>query len=139
MDDSLQGLIEWYEHISPESVAQVGRFYAADARFSDPFNELQGVAAIERVFRHMFAQVEQPRFVVSDVCTGPDQAMLRWEFSFRQAGALKVVPGATHLKFDSKGLVSCHVDYWDPARHLFSGIPVLGFVLRAVYRRLRAP
>ena len=47
----LDGLIAWYENLSPETVVEAGRFYASDASFKDPFNEVRGIAAIERIFR----------------------------------------------------------------------------------------
>lgn len=139
MDKTLQGLIDWYQSIHPESIGRAGEFYAADAHFVDPFNDVQGVPAIEKIFRHMFMQVEQPRFVVKDVCTGVDQASLTWEFSFSAGGKRHVVPGATFLRFDPKGQVCMHRDYWDPASSLFMGLPLIGWALRAIYRRLRAP
>jgi hypothetical protein len=46
-------------------VARIGEFYAADARFKDPFNEVQGVPAIQRIFTHMYEALDQPRFVVT--------------------------------------------------------------------------
>ncbi|MDP5238151.1 nuclear transport factor 2 family protein [Uliginosibacterium sp. 31-16] len=138
MNDTLQGLIDWYQTLTLESVGRVGEFYAPDAHFVDPFNDVRGVAAIEKIFHHMFTQVENPRFLVKDVCSGSEQAMLVWEFSFRSGDTRHVVPGATHLRFDPKGQVCIHQDYWDPASALFMGIPVLGWALRGIYRRLRA-
>lgn len=138
MNHTLQGLIDWYQTISPESIVHAGEFYAPDAHFVDPFNDVRGVPAIEKIFRHMFAQVENPRFIVKDVCAGSGQAMLVWEFCFSAGGKSHVVPGATHLRFDPKGQVCIHRDYWDPASALFMGIPVLGWGLRGIYQRLRA-
>ena len=138
MDKTLQGLIDWYQTICPESIGRAGEFYAPDAHFVDPFNDVHGVPAIEKIFRHMFMQVEQPRFLIKDVCTGPDQAMLSWEFSFRSGGKPCVVPGATFLRFNPNGQVCLHRDYWDPAKSLFMGLPLIGWVLRKIYSGLRA-
>ena len=43
------------------------RLYTADARFKDPFNAVQGVPAIQRIFAHMFVALDGPRFVIVDV------------------------------------------------------------------------
>ena len=138
MNHTLQGLIDWYQTITPESIVRVGEFYAPDAQFVDPFNDVRGVPAIENIFRHMFTQVDCPCFAIKDVCTSSGQAMLSWEFRFSTGGKLRVVPGATHLVFDPKGQVCMHRDYWDPASALFMGFPLLGGALRWLYRRLRA-
>jgi steroid delta-isomerase len=60
-------------------------FYSADAYFKDPFNEVRGVAAIQRIFAHMFEQVAEPRFVVSEKVVDDRGAVLIWTFTFRAA------------------------------------------------------
>jgi steroid delta-isomerase len=132
----LDQLIAWYQSLRPESVAEVARFYAADAWFKDPFNEVRGVAAIERIFRHMFVQVDEPRFVVTGRFSGEggdDGAMLLWEFHFRTRGLgaqTLCVKGASHLRFDAAGYVAEHRDYWDAAGELYARLPLLGALMR---------
>lgn len=138
MNDTLQGLVDWYQSLTPASVSRAGEFYAADAHFVDPFNDVRGVAAIEKIFRHMFAQLDQPSFVVTDVCRGEASAMLSWSFSFSARGVAYRIQGCSRLEFDPKGQVVSHVDYWDPAKPLFMGLPVLGWALRKLYARLAA-
>ena len=135
----LDGLIAWYENLSPETVVEAGRFYASDARFKDPFNEVRGIGAIEHIFRHMFVQVEEPRFVVTGRFSGEDGAMLLWEFHFRTRGLgaqALCVKGASHLRFDAAGRVAEHRDYWDAAAQVYAELPLLGAVLRWLRRRL---
>ena len=62
---TLDALIGFYPGLSPQGVARFPEFYSADAYFKDPFNEVRGVAAIQRIFTHMFEQVGEPRFVVT--------------------------------------------------------------------------
>ena len=62
----LDALIEFYNDFSPASVARFPEFYSADAWFKDPFNEVRGIAAIQHIFTHMFGQVAEPRFVVTE-------------------------------------------------------------------------
>lgn len=61
---SLDALIAFYESLSPDSVAHFADYYAEDAFFKDPFNEVRGLAPFQRIFRHMFMQVTEPRFAV---------------------------------------------------------------------------
>lgn len=62
----LDRLIAFYNSFAPDSVARFPEFYSADAWFKDPFNEVRGIPAIQRIFSHMFKQVDEPRFVVVD-------------------------------------------------------------------------
>ena len=80
---NLDALIRFYHDLSSESVARFPEFYADDAWFKDPFNEVRGVAAIQRIFTHMFRQVAEPRFVITEKVVDAGGAMLVWEFHFR--------------------------------------------------------
>ena len=131
-------LARFYETLTPASLASLGEFYAADARFEDPFNEVVGVPAIRRIFEHMFASTDAPRFVVTERVEQGDQAMLGWEFHFGLRGRALTVRGVTHLRFDAEGRVALHRDYWDAAEELYEKLPVLGGLMRALRRRLTA-
>lgn len=131
-------LARFYETLTPASLASLGRFYAAESRFKDPFNEVVGVPAIRRIFEHMFASTDAPRFVVTERIEQGDQAMLGWEFHFGLRGRALTVRGVTHLRFDAEGRVALHRDYWDAAEELYEKLPVLGGLMRALRRRLTA-
>ena len=135
-------LVNFFESVSPETISRIGDLYAADARFKDPFNAVQGVPALEHIFRHMFTQVESPRFVVTERIAQNNSAMLAWRFEFgvRVGKTVRpqVVNGVTHFKFDVNGKVSLHRDYWDTGEELYMKLPVLGWLLRALRRRLSA-
>ena len=140
---SLDALIEFFHGLSPESVARFPEFYCADACFKDPFNEVRGVAAIQRIFAHMYEQTGEPRFAVSEKVVDDRSAMLIWTFSFRAArwggGRTQFIRGVSHLKFDAAGKVSYHRDYWDAAEELYMKVPVLGVLMRGLRRLLAAP
>ena len=145
--NDLQALIDWFEHLSPATVDRVPDFYAANAEFKDPFNEVRGTEAIARIFRHMFTQVDEPRFVIGSRFGGEGEeggrggVMLLWDFHFRTRGrrpqAIRV-RGASHLRFDAAGKVVLHRDYWDAAEELYAKLPVLGGLMRYLQRMGRA-
>ena len=141
MIPDLAPLTRYYETLTLESVALLGEHYAADAEFKDPFNEVRGLDAIARIFRHMFIQVANPRFVVIEHFTSDAGAMLLWEFHFLTRGALPQslsARGATHLRFDVAGKVILHRDYWDAAEELYAKLPLLGILMRGLQRMGRA-
>jgi len=138
-------LVACYENLSEAGVDDLARFYAPDAFFKDPFNEVRGPAAIEHIFRHMFRQLDEPRFVVTSRFVGAPAeagAMLLWEFHFRTRAPLPrrtmVARGATHLRFDGEGRVTLHRDYWDAAEELYAKLPLLGCLMRGLQRMARA-
>ena len=69
-------LAQLYEQLTPPRLAQLDDYYAPDARFKDPFNDVQGVHAIRAIFAHMLESLEQPRFVVTKHVAQGQQAFL---------------------------------------------------------------
>lgn len=140
MTTPAERLAAFFEGIELAHLGQLHDLYAPDARFKDPFNEVRGAAAIERIFRHMYEQVEAPRFAVTGRFERGCEAILLWrmDFGFRRGGARQTISGASHLRFDAQGRVQDHRDYWDPAEELYAKLPLLGALMRFLARRLRA-
>lgn len=138
----LDRLIDFFHTLSPESVTRFPELYSADAYFKDPFNEVRGVEAVQRIFTHMFGQVQSPRFVVTERVVDAGGAFLVWEFSFRAGrwggDRSQVLRGVSHLKFDADGKVHWHRDYWDAAEELYMKLPVIGALMRGLRRLLAA-
>lgn len=138
-DPRIARIIELFEQLAPEGLAQLAQVYTDDARFKDPFNEVQGVPAIARIFEHMFRTLEAPRFVIHDVVVQGAQCFLTWDFVFRlrRPGAAEiVVRGGSHLKLAADGRIAEHRDYWDVAEELYEKLPVLGALMRWLKRRV---
>jgi steroid Delta-isomerase len=135
---ALERLVRFYEQISPQSLGQIAHIYAGNASFRDPFNEVQGLAAVEAIFADMFARTRAPRFVVTGAVWQGEQAFLTWDFHFGLGRRELRVQGCTQLVFDAQGLVTVHRDYWDAAGELYEQLPVLGLLMRALRRRLAA-
>lgn len=134
-----QNLAKFFETLSPQSVDQLQAVYDTQARFKDPFNEVQGLPDIAQIFRHMYVALEQPHFVVTGQVVDGAQAFLTWEFRFRfkrfDTTTLQTVRGASHVQFNDQGLVTLHRDYWDAAEELYEKLPVLGGVMRWLKKR----
>ncbi|NRR32759.1 nuclear transport factor 2 family protein [Oxalobacteraceae bacterium] len=137
---ALTRLIQLFETLTPQTVPLLATVYAPEARFKDPFNEIGGRAAILALFDHMYAQLREPRFVVSSRIAQGHQAFLVWELHFRfprWPEQPRIIRGATHLRFGADGLVLLHRDYWDAAEELYEQVPLLGALMRLLKRRAR--
>ena len=134
----LKPFVAYFEQLKREDLPQLGRFYAADIRFKDPFNEVVGVEAMAGIFHHMFDSLDEPRFIVRDVVVQGEQAFLAWDFVFRmrrfKRGEQRV-RGGSHLRFGADARITEHRDYWDAAEELYEKLPVLGGLMRWLRRR----
>lgn len=136
------GIVAYFETLSPESVTRIGEFYAAQAHFTDPFNQVAGVPAIQAIFAHMFDTLRQPRFVVTQQVRQGHQCFLTWEFRFYfsnyKVAQEQVILGASHLVLNDTGLITVHRDYWDAAQELYEKLPVVGGLMRWLKARVNS-
>ncbi|HBT31807.1 MAG TPA: isomerase [Pusillimonas sp.] len=138
----IQRVVAFYENLSPEHLEYLHEVYDADAAFTDPFNDVVGIEAILRIFKHMYATVHQPVFNVDEAVSQGQNGFLTWTFTFQTGKKTKrrdwTVKGATHVRFNAQGKVCKHDDYWDPAQSLYEKTPLVGGVFRWLRRRLSA-
>lgn len=141
-ETALQRLVHFFEHMQPSDLAHLANIYTADAQFKDPFNEVQGIPAIERIFAHMFEALHAPRFVITTQVLQSSQCFVTWDFLFGMPrmdnGATQTIRGATHFVFrEDAGVwrVAMHRDYWDAAEELYEKLPVLGSLMRWLKQR----
>lgn len=135
----VQRYIDAFESLTPSTLQPLEDCFAEDARFVDPFNDVQGRRAVRTVFEHMFASCEDPRFVVDECLVEDKLAYLRWQFSFGNPASRRLVEGVSRVQFSPDGQVVEHRDYWDPASQIYENLPLLGSLFRALRKRLAAP
>jgi SnoaL-like domain len=134
MRQRFQQIAHYFETLTPDSVSTLKDYYSETARFKDPFNEVVGVPAIQKIFEHMFVSLEKPHFVITGQVIEGDQAFLTWEFRFRfkrfDTQTDQVVLGTSHLVLDAQQRISMHRDYWDVAEELYEKLPWVGALMR---------
>ena len=135
---TVDDIVARFERLSRQDLPRLAEIYTPDARFKDPFNEVRGIAAITRIFEHMFVALDEPRFVIRDRIVQGDQCFLRWDFIFRMKRFSRdeqVIRGGSHLVLADDGRICMHRDYWDAAEELYEKLPVLGALMRWLKRR----
>ena len=139
MSHAVEKIVVFFETLSPQSLERFGQFYTEDAYFKDPFNEVRGLPAIQKIFAHMYESLHEPRFVVTGRIVEGEQVFLRWDFHFRfrkfNSEQTQTIRGATHLRLAPDGRIRHHRDYWDAAEELYEKLPLLGGLMRWLKRR----
>ncbi len=124
-------------------LAQLGELYAADARFKDPFNEVQGVPAIQG---HLFPYVrglEQPRFVVTRPRGARPAGFLTVGFHCSHSRTLqgRDADGARRSTWCismSKAWSRCTATTGTPLKSCYEKLPVVGALMRWLKRRAKS-
>ena len=137
--NAIDRIVDTFQTLSPAAVETLDAIYAPDARFKDPFNDVRGLPEIQRIFRHMYVALENPRFVITERIVQGSQCFLAWEFRFCfrrfQPGKAQCILGGTHLRLDAAGRITLHRDYWDAAEELYEKLPVVGSLMRWLKRQ----
>jgi hypothetical protein len=142
----LDALVQGFEQLQPDDIARMGDWYAPNARFKDPFKDVQGLAQIQSIFAHMFESLEQPRFVVTSRILQGKQCFLVWDFLFRfktmQPDVEQCIRGGSHLVMalnaNNEWRIVVHRDYWDAAEELYEKLPWVGGLMRWLKRRVNS-
>ncbi len=126
---------EAWERLTPETIPALLALADPAILFRDPFQEIRGREGLDRMLRHMFATVAEPRFTVTDRAEGAEAGYLRWVFTIA-SGPVRRIEGVSEIRFGASGLVAAHLDHWDSGSQVYARLPLLGAVIRAVSRRL---
>lgn len=134
--DDLSNFIQWYEELTPRSLADIESFYHQDAYFKDPFHEFNGVAGIKYIFEHMFENTKSPAFhITNSVFDEENQtAFLIWDFIFKIGNGQYKIHGSTFLQFEDRK-VKRHRDYWDVGEEVLAKIPAIRFFYKCLTKR----
>ena len=139
--NAVNDIVTYFETFTPQSIPRVAEFYAPDATFKDPFNEVRGLKAIEGIYSHMFKALTAPRFIVTSQIVDADKnaCFLIWDFKFYLKNYNKTteqtIRGGSHLILDANGKITTHRDYLYAAVVLYEKLRVVGGVMRWLKKR----
>ena len=141
MNNAVDRIVQTFQTLTLAGVETLDAIYAPEARFKDPFNDVQGLGEIQRIYRHMYVTLENPRFLITERIVQGSQCCLTWEFRFGfkrfKPGQAQCILGGSHLLLDASGRITLHRDYWDAAEELYEKLPVLGGVMRWLKRQAK--
>lgn len=137
-DNHFSSYIALFENLSLERISQTDAFVSNKIEFKDPFNHIVGIESFKLLLKKTLSDVENPTFKVTHKTCVQDTAFLKWHFTgvVSGIGHWEII-GMTELSFDADGRVSKHIDYWDASEHFYMKLPIIGWVLRKIKRRLQ--
>ncbi len=132
---------DFFSVLSEENVrAKADAVYAPDAYLNDTLKEVEGLANIREYFVESARAVQECRVEVTDWARSGDHYYFRWIMGirfkkFRKGEETRSI-GVSHIRFDTRGRIVLHQDYWDSAAGLFEHIPLVGSLIRLIKRRI---
>lgn len=138
LNQALERYCSFFEGLKKDDIARFGHIYAHNARFKDPFHDVNELAQIQAIFAHMFSVAPDARFIIHQKFYDDYSAMITWTMMLTVGSQAMSIKGSTHLGFNEAGLVILHRDYWDTGEELFSKLPYIGVFMRWLMKQFSA-
>lgn len=93
------------------------------------------------VFQSGFEDTRSMRFEVLDLARHGPRGFILWRMHFRpkRFGGSEDwrVEGVSEVHLDADGKVTVHIDHWDSGAQFYARLPLIGWLVRRVRRRLQ--
>ena len=133
---ALDNYVLYLEKLRPSTITSLDDYVAKNVRFKDPFNDVIGIEKMKAVFLHMFDNVDDVKFRIRRVYRNEDGGCLEWTFCGILMNKKWSFDGTSIVILDTNGLVLEHIDHWDAASSFFERIPILGWLIKLVHKKV---
>lgn len=149
----LQQVMSLYQRFDHSLLASLEQIYHPDVVFQDPLHRVLGLEQLRGYFRQMVEGLDECRFDFNEVIeqplesdyqeriespSRPYQAVLFWNMHYQHKklnnGRPLVLAGNSHLRYQERVLY--HRDYFDVGAMLYEHLPLIGFAIGKVKKRL---
>jgi hypothetical protein len=113
-----------YENLSSKTT----EVYAKDVYFRDAFKQFSHPEEIRDYMLHGLEPLTAAEFIFNRVIRSGGEFYIDWtmrlDFKSTPAGTWEESIGMSHIRYNSKGEVIFHQDYWDPTDIVYRRIPI---------------
>lgn len=131
---------DFYRRPHLPGLESIDRIYTQDVEFRDPVHTINGRLALKNYQRNLYESAREVSFSYLDEQVSEHTATITWVMRFRhhklKRGKPIDVKGMTLIHFTDR--VYYHEDFYDLGAMLYQHVPVLGWLIRHINRRLAA-
>lgn len=113
---------------------ETANVYASTAYLNDTLATRRGITDIEKYFISIANAMSNYQLNIQDISRSGSDHYIRWEMVSASPqlskGQLIHSIGMTQVRFDKKGKVLLHRDFWDSGQNIYSHIRILGGMVK---------
>ncbi|WP_435352191.1 nuclear transport factor 2 family protein [Enterobacter hormaechei] len=132
---------DYYAALDAQPPSALAGLYHPDATLIDPLGEHHGLFALQRYFTHLLANVDNCRFSIDPPLSGDSRFVVTWTMHWshpRIAGGDPLeLPGCSVVDSENN-LIVRQRDYYDAGEMINEHLPVPGWAVRGVKRRVKS-
>ncbi|QYM94049.1 nuclear transport factor 2 family protein [Dickeya zeae] len=142
---------DFYASLATQPLERLSALYHPDAVLADPFGQHQGLPAIQRYFSSLLENTRYCYFTVDTPLFDAQRFAVSWTMHWshpRIAGGnmlslagcslIDVQHHQQHHQHPPLARITRQRDYYDAGEMLYEHLPVLGWAIRQVKKRVRA-
>ena len=132
--------IQFFQDLDKHKLQLVDDFYAQEASFMDPLGKIQGRKSLKAYYEMMYEHVTEIQFNFTNTNSWEEHVYLHWTMIFKskklKKGKTIELDGLSYIKFNQDGKAIHHQDSFDIGSMLYEHIPVLGYFVKKIKKRL---
>lgn len=133
--------VDYYAGLDRQAISELAGLYDKHAVLIDPFGEHSGLPAIQSYFSHLLAKVNTCRFAIVPPLGDAGKFAVTWTMYWSHprvaSGEMLALPGCSLVESDGEKILRQR-DYYDAGQMIYEHLPLLGWAVRGVKRRVRA-
>ena len=133
--------VDYYTVLDSQSVHALAELYDEQAVLIDPFGEHNGLFAIQGYFMRLLSNVNTCQFTIDPPLYDAGRFSVTWTMNWSHAriaaGETCSLPGCSMINVADNKIIRQH-DYYDAGEMLYEHLPLLGWAVRSVKKRMRA-
>jgi len=139
MPSIINRFVHYYAGLDSQPASALAMLYHPDGELIDPFGKHHGLAAIQRYFTHLLENVDDCRFEIAAPIGDGHRFAVTWTMHWAHRRIAKGQPltlaGCSTLDIRDD-LIICQRDYYDAGEMLYDHLPLLGWAIGVVKRRM---
>lgn len=141
IDRGLERFAQVYADLTHADIGpRVASLYADPMYFNDSLKTFASRAPLVEYMQATAEMLEESTVAIDQVIRDGNDVFVRWTMTFKASAMGKPMTsesvGMTHLRFDADGRILVHQDFWDSAAGLYRNLPVVGYALKQVDKRM---
>ena len=109
--------------------------YDVNVQFQDPTQKREGIEAYIQAQDGLVRRCDDVYLTPGAIAIEGNIAFVEWEMGLKIKGIEFIYPGTSRLCFNEEGKVCDHRDYFDFVGLTFEPVPVVGGLVRWLYKR----
>ncbi len=126
--------------VRPDIDDQITELYSEEFYFDDTLKTFRHPEELARYMALTGSRLNSGKVEIQHVIRDDVDVYVRWHMQFESATMGRAIQsgsvGMTHLRFDESGRIVMHQDFWDSAEGLYRHLPLFGWLLKQVDRRM---